>query len=88
LRGRTSLGSTLTETMARYSEELQNVHSKLMVVLDNDNVLDQLSIAGVTESMGEENIYRSTKWLSKTVRRANDEAEAWIAENADGANLE
>ncbi|MFV1989580.1 MAG: SulP family inorganic anion transporter [Acidimicrobiales bacterium] len=88
LRGRTSLGSTLTETMARYSDELRNVHSKLMVVYDSDNVYDQLTIAGVIESMGEENIYRSTKWLSKTIRRAKDDGEAWIAENADGANLE
>lgn len=80
LRGRTDLGSTLTEILGRYAGLLSNVDSKLVLVTDNRNVLDQLSVTGVTRSVGEDNIYRSDEWLGRTVRRAHADAETWIAE--------
>ncbi len=78
LRGRTDLGSTLTETLARYAEALRKVDSKLMLISDNERVLGQLSATGVTENIGEDNIYRSDEWLGRTARRAHDDARAWV----------
>ncbi len=81
LRGRTSLGSTLTETLARYAEALRDADSQLMVVYDDENVRDQLALAGVIDEIGQDNLYRSTKWLNSTIRLANDDALQWIDEH-------
>ena len=82
LRGRKDLGSTLTETLGRYADALRDADSKLVLVTDHERVLDQLAVTGVTRIVGDENIYRSDEWLGRTMRRAHDEAEAWIAERA------
>jgi SulP family sulfate permease len=79
LRGRTDLGSTLTDTLGRYATSLQAVDSKLMIVTDSTRVLDQLSATGVVAIIGEDNIYRSDEWLGSTARRANDDAREWVA---------
>ena len=78
LRGRTDLGSTLTETLARYVEALQTTNSKLMLITGNKHVIDQLTITGITDAIGDENLYRSDEWLGKTTRRAYDDAQSWI----------
>jgi hypothetical protein len=79
LRGRTDLGSTLTDTLGRYATSLQAVGSKLMIVTDSKRVLDQLSATGVTAIIGDDNIYRSDEWLGSTARRATDDAREWVA---------
>ena len=83
LRGRTDLGSTLTETLARYSEALRAADSKLMLVSNNPHVLDQLAVTGVTEEVGDENVYQSDEWLGRAIQRAYQDAQAWIAEHAE-----
>jgi SulP family sulfate permease len=83
LRGRTDLGSTLTDTLARYTESLQNAGSKLMIISDHDHVLNQLTVAGVTEALGDENLYRSDEWLGRTMRRAHDDATEWIVQRSN-----
>lgn len=83
LRGRTDLGSTLTETLARYSDALQAADSKLMLVSNNRHVLDQLTVTGVTEAVGDENVYKSDEWLGRAIQRAYEDARAWIAERAE-----
>ena len=82
LRGRTDLGSTLTETLGRYAAALDAAESKLVLISDHDRVLAQLTVAGVTSLVGEANIYRSDEWLGRTVRRAHADAERWIAEHS------
>ncbi len=79
LRGRTDLGSTLTDTLGRYAASLHAVDSKLMIVTDSTRVLGQLSATGVAAIIGEDNIYRSDEWLGSTARRAADDARQWIA---------
>ena len=78
-RGRTDLGSTLTETLARYAEALRAANSKLMIVTDSARVLGQLKATGVTPIIGEDNIYESDEWLGATARRANRDALDWIS---------
>jgi SulP family sulfate permease len=79
LRGRTDLGSTLTETLSRYAEALHAKGSKLVMITDHENVMSQLAVTGVTKSVGEENLYRSGEWLGRTLQRAYSDAEAWVA---------
>lgn len=78
-RGRTDVGSTLTETLARYAEALRGADSKLMIVTDSPRVLGQLKATGVTPVIGEDNIYESDEWLGATARRANNDALGWIS---------
>ena len=78
-RGRTDLGSTLTETLARYAEALRAANSKVMIVTDSSRVLGQLKATGVTPIIGEDNIYESDEWLGATARRANSDALDWIS---------
>ena len=80
LRGRTDLGSTLMEVLSRYAEALQASESKLVLISDNQHVLDQLTVTGVTDAIGDDNLYRSDEWLVRTVRRAVDDAQAWVDE--------
>ena len=80
LRGRTDLGSTLMEILSRYAEALHGSESKLMLISDNKHVLDQLGVTGVTDAIGEDNLYRSDEWLGHTVRRAHSDAQAWVSE--------
>jgi len=79
LRGRTDLGSTLSETLARYAADLAAADSRLLLISDDERVLDQLEVAGVTALLGEGNLYRSDEWLGRTMRRAHDDAVEWIA---------
>jgi SulP family sulfate permease len=79
LRGRKDLGSTLTETLARYAEALDDVGSRLVLVTDDRRVLDQLDATGVSSIVGDDGIYRSDEWLGRTVRRAHADARAWVA---------
>ncbi|MDH4280562.1 MAG: SulP family inorganic anion transporter, partial [Acidimicrobiia bacterium] len=83
LRGRTDLGSTLTETLGRYADALHAVGSKLVIVTDNNRVLGQLSTTGVIDQIGLENVYRSDEWLGRTARRAHDEARQWVAAQSE-----
>jgi SulP family sulfate permease len=78
LRGRSDLGSTLTAILIRYAEALYEVDSKLMIVSDSRRVRSQLAVTGVTDVVGEENLYPSDEWLGRTVRKAHDDALAWV----------
>ena len=82
MRGRTDLGSTLTDTLGRYAETLQRANSKLVIISDSHRVQVQLAVTGVAASIGAENLYESDEWLGSTMRRAYQDAEEWIARNA------
>jgi SulP family sulfate permease len=81
MRGRTDLGSTLTETLSRYADSLHGADSKLVLISDSRRVHAQLAVTGVTTSIGTENLYESDEWIGATMRRAHQEAEEWIAQN-------
>jgi sulfate permease, SulP family len=78
LRGKSDLGTTFMEVLARYARRLDQVGSKLMLVSADDRVIEQLRVTGVTAIVGEENIYPADEWLGGTLKRAHEEALTWI----------
>jgi len=82
IRGTDEAGTTLIEVLRRYATSLQQVGSKLMIVTDNQRVIRQLRVTGTADLIGEENIYRSTRFLGETIRRAHDDATGWVASHA------
>jgi len=83
LRGRTDLGSTLTETLNRYAHALKASGSKLVLISDSESVRTQLAVTGVTASIGIENLYESDEWLGATLKRAHADALEWVAAHAN-----
>jgi SulP family sulfate permease len=84
LRGADDAGSTMIDMLGTYAGELADVDSKLMVVTDNDRVIRQLRVTGITDIIGAENIYRGTVFVGEASRRANADARTWIAEHTAG----
>jgi SulP family sulfate permease len=78
-RGKPDVGVTLLEVLARYSTSLEEAGSKLMIVTDSDRIIDQLEQFGLIENIGTEDLYRGTRRLTETVRRATADAEEWVA---------
>ena len=90
-RGKPDVGVTLLEVLDRYSTSLEEAGSKLMIVTDSDRIIDQLEQSGVTENIGTEDLYRATRRLTETVRRAIDDAEEWVAaheENGEATGVD
>ena len=89
LRGRSDLGSTFMDVLLKYAQALAEADSQLMLVSANENMHEQLKVAGVTDVVGDANIYTSDEWVGKTVKRAYDDAVASIAvgtASAEAAN--
>jgi SulP family sulfate permease len=78
LRGKSDIGSTFMEILVRYAGALRRVDSKLVIVSDDNRMLEQFAVTGVTEAVGAENIYSSSDWLGATVARANRDAQDWV----------
>jgi sulfate permease, SulP family len=79
IRGADELGATLLEVLGRYSRALHAVGSKLVIVTDNPRILRQLRVTGLMRELGEENVYRGTEWVGRTLREAHADAEEWVA---------
>jgi SulP family sulfate permease len=79
LRGRTDLDTTFMDVLSRYANSLDAVGSKLVIVSANKRVREQLELAGVTSTVGPENIYIGDERVGAAVKRANREALDWIA---------
>ena len=82
MRGADDAGSTMIDMLTVYAQQLSAVGSKLMVVTDNERVIRQLRVTGITDIIGAENIYQGTVFVGETVRRAHADARAWIAERS------
>jgi SulP family sulfate permease len=78
LRGKSDLGTTFMEIISRYALKLIAVGSKLMIVSAAPRVIEQLSITGVTDLIGADNVYPSDEWLGATLARAHQDAQAWL----------
>lgn len=83
IRGADEIGATLTEVLGRYMDTLDDVGSKLVLVTDNPHIRRQLIATGAMERLGDENLYLGTEWLGETVRRAHDDAKAWVERPGD-----
>ena len=83
LRGYSDLGTTFMDVLKRYAEGLGAVGSRLVIVSGDDRVLEQLAVTGVTDAVGPDGIYAGDERVGATVRRANDEAAAWVERNLE-----
>jgi len=83
LRGRTDLGTTFMDVLLRYAHGLAAVGSKLVVVSTNERIDEQLGVTGITAVIGAENVYAGDHRVGATIRRAYDDAVAWVAANRD-----
>jgi sulfate permease, SulP family len=81
LRGYTDLGTTFMDVLKRYAEGLSATGSRLVIVSGDDRVLEQLTVTGVTSALGPDGIYAGDERVGATVRRAHDDAVAWIERN-------
>jgi SulP family sulfate permease len=83
VRGVREAGATMLEVLRSYARSLADVGSKLIVVTDNSSLLDQLEDTGTADVIGHDNVYRGTEYLGETLRRAHDDAWAWVAARSD-----
>jgi sulfate permease, SulP family len=81
LRGRSDLGSTFMDLLRRYAESLQAVGSKLVIVASDEQVIAQITAAHTPPVVERDNVYAGDEWVGRTVRRAHDDAVAWINSN-------
>ncbi len=88
LRGRTDLGTTFMDVLARYARALTATSSKLVIVSASDRIQEQLRVTGITDLIGPGNIYTGDERIGATLKRAYADAEKWIEENrlADGTS--
>ena len=81
LRGRSDLGSTFMDVLARYAQDLDAVRSKLVLVSADENLLEQFEVTGVTEAVGDGNIYGTDERVGATVKQAHQDATDWVEGN-------
>ena len=86
LRGRSDLGSTFMDVLLKYATALRDRDSDLMLVSEDENMHEQLVVAGVADVVGDENIYTSDEWVGKTIKRAYQDAAARVEANAEDEN--
>ena len=86
LRGRTDLGTTFMDVLLRYAQALAAVDSKLVVVSTNERIDEQLAVTGITAMIGAENVYAGDHRVGAAIRRAYDDAVAWVAANRGGGD--
>ncbi len=80
LRGRSDLGTTFMDVLRRYADSLVAVGSKLVIVSASERIIEQLSVTGITDVIGEENVYPGDERVGATLDRATVDAEAWVGE--------
>ena len=81
LRGRSDLGTTFMDVLRRYAEGLAAVDSKLVLVSTNDTIEEQIGVAGITDVIGLENVYRGSERVGASLERAQADAVAWVEAN-------
>jgi len=79
LRGYEDLGSTFLTVLERYSAELREQHSKLMLAGIQASVVDQLEKTGLLRKIGRENVFLDSEQIGQSVLAAWDAAEKWVA---------
>jgi SulP family sulfate permease len=79
LRGRTDLGTTFMDALQRYASALAAVDSSLMLVSVSDRVLEQVTVAGITDMIGLDHVYLGDDRVGATFARAYADALALTA---------
>jgi len=78
LRGRSDLGTTFMDVLFRYAAALVAMGSRLMIVSADERIIEQLAVAGITEVIGTDSVYRGDERVGATVTRAYADAKAWV----------
>ena len=79
LREKSEVGSTLLNVFERYSADLRQHESRLMLAGINPQVKDQLNRTGMMETIGRENVFLVSENVGESALEALQEAENWIA---------
>jgi SulP family sulfate permease len=79
LRGRADLGSTFMQVLERYAEDLREHKSRLMLAEVEPSVKEQLSRAGVVDSVSRTNIFVQTDRVGESLYDAYTAGEDWIS---------
>lgn len=80
LRGHRRPGTTVMQALRSYGAELAASDSRLMIVTEDPEMLDQLGRLGVVEVVGRDGIYVGDHRVGNAVATAVADAEAWIAD--------
>jgi sulfate permease, SulP family len=80
IRGADEAGASLIDVLRRYASELDAVGSRLVIVTDNDQVIRQLRVTGITDIIGDDGVYHGTTFIGQATRRARADGLAWIDE--------
>lgn len=83
LRGIDQLGFSAIEVLRRYGSDLEASGSRLVLVVSNDRVMEQLELTGLASELGEHGIVRGTEWIGAGVREAVHEARDWVRADPD-----
>jgi len=78
LRGRTSLGATMIDVLARYTEQLQKRQGRLYLTGISDEVSRQIVRTGKLELTGPVHIHEATRVLGESTREALAHAQTWL----------
>jgi SulP family sulfate permease len=84
LRGRSDLGTTFMDVLHRYAVALAAVGSRLVIVSANERIQEQLVVTGITDVIGPGGVYAGDERVGATVRRAYDDAIAWVGSGSTG----
>ncbi len=57
------------------------MRSKLVLVSADENLLEQFEVTGVTEAVGDGNIYGTDERVGATVKQAHQDATDWVEGN-------
>ena len=68
------------QALKSYGAELAAADSRLMIVTEDPEMLDQLGRLGVTDVVGRDSIYVGDHRVGNAVATAVADAEAWIAD--------
>lgn len=71
------------QALKSYAAELAAADSRLMIVTEDPEMLDQLARLGVTDVVGRDGIYVGDHRVGNAVATAVADAEAWIADEGN-----
>jgi SulP family sulfate permease len=84
LRGRSELGTTFIDVLRRYAVALAEVDGQLKLVSVSERLLEQFEVGGVTDVVGQENIYLSSERVRASLNRAHRDALEWVNHPTSG----
>ena len=80
LHAREDLGSTFMRTIDRYSQDLKNHGSRLMLAEVEPSLREQLALAGIVDSISRRSIFVRTEEVGGSLYEAYAVAEEWVSQ--------